>query len=81
MNLNDPSPELKEKALSCKTPEEIIRLARDEGVELTDEQLQQVTGGWGDDGNSRCIECGSTNLVYDSTLGMTICRDCGAEMN
>ena len=36
MKLEDLTPEQKEKALACKTTEELIALARAEGVELTD---------------------------------------------
>lgn len=39
------TPELKEKALACKTSEELFELARSEGIELTQEQLDSVSGG------------------------------------
>ena len=42
---NIPS-ELIEKAKGCKTPEELLSLAKEEGYELSDEQLQEVSGGW-----------------------------------
>lgn len=45
MNLEDLSPELQEKARACKTPEELIELAKDEGVTLTEEQIERVSGG------------------------------------
>ena len=45
MNLEDLSPELKEKALACKTPEELLALASEEGYELSDEELAAVSGG------------------------------------
>jgi len=43
-NLTD---EQKAKAQACKTPEEILALARDEGYELSDEELDSVVGGAG----------------------------------
>ena len=46
MDFNDLTNEQKEKARACKTPEEILALARAEGYELTDEQLEGVSGGW-----------------------------------
>ena len=50
MDFNDLTPEQQEKARACKTPGELIELAKSEGVELTDEQLECVAGGWaGDD--------------------------------
>ena len=33
------------KVEACKNPEEILALAKSEGVELNDEQLKAVTGG------------------------------------
>ena len=45
MNLEDLAPELKERALACKTPGQLLDLAQSEGMELTDEQLKSVSGG------------------------------------
>ena len=45
MDIKDLSPEQLEKAKACKTVEEIVALAKEEGVELTDEQLEAVSGG------------------------------------
>ena len=47
MNFDDLTPEKKEKVLACKTPEELLSLAREEGYNLTEEQLEGITGGWG----------------------------------
>lgn len=33
------------KVRSCKNPSEILSLAKEEGVELTDEQLEAINGG------------------------------------
>ena len=30
-------------------PEEVLELAKEDGVELTDEELESVNGGWGDE--------------------------------
>jgi len=46
MKFEDLTPEQKEKARACKTPEEILALAKAEGYELSDEQLEGVSGGW-----------------------------------
>ena len=46
MNIDDLSPELKEKARACKTTEDLLELAKSEGIELSDEQLEKVSGGW-----------------------------------
>ena len=45
MNFNDLTEEQKAKARACKTPEEILALAKDEGYELTDDELEAVAGG------------------------------------
>ena len=47
MNFEDLTEEQKAKALACTSPEEFLSLAREEGYELTDEQLEGVAGGWG----------------------------------
>jgi len=46
MNLKDISPELREKAKACKTPEEMLALAKKEGYKLSDEEMEGIAGGW-----------------------------------
>ena len=50
MGFEEVTPELKEKAIACKTTSELIELAKEEGMELTDEQLDAISGGiaWND---------------------------------
>lgn len=45
VNFEDLSPELREKALLCKTPDELLQLAESAGIELSDKQLEAVSGG------------------------------------
>ena len=45
MNLSNISQELMDKARNCKTPEELLALAKQEGVELSDEDLEGISGG------------------------------------
>ena len=45
MNFDDLSPELKKKARACKTPDEILALAKEEGIELSDDELENIAGG------------------------------------
>ena len=54
MDFESLSPELKAKALECASPEELVALAKEVGIELSDEQLDAVAGGedW---------TCGSAN--------------------
>ena len=81
------------KVKQCKTSKEFINLARNEGVELTDEQLQAVIGGCGGGGSSdddwegwsgKCPKCGSTNLsgnggkfLGENWVFYMVCNDCG----
>lgn len=50
MNLENLTPETIEKAKACKTAEELLALAKEEGVKLTLEQLEQISAGdiWGE---------------------------------
>ena len=45
MELNNLTEEQKERARACQTPEEILALAKEEGIELADEQLEAISGG------------------------------------
>ena len=45
MDLDKLSPELKEKARSCESADELIKLANEAGVDLTDEELDSISGG------------------------------------
>ena len=45
MNFDDLSAETKAKLLKCKSPEDILELAKSEGIDLTDEQIEGISGG------------------------------------
>lgn len=45
MNYEDLTPEQKQRARACKTPEEVLSLAQAEGYELSDDELESVAGG------------------------------------
>ena len=49
MDFSNISDELKAKAQACKSTDELLALAKSEGVELSEEQLEAVAGGvdWG----------------------------------
>lgn len=72
------------RAKTCKNQEEVLKLAKEEGLELTDEQLEAVAGGC-ETPKKRVIkcECGSTNVkttLYRNNIGSeTVCEclDCG----
>ncbi len=73
------------KAKACKNPEEILSLAKAEGVELTSEQLALVSGGGliCSTPTFTCPKCSSTNISA-AHLSTSIskywdldCKDCG----
>ena len=45
MDFEDLSPELKERLRACKTIDELIAFAKEEGFELTNEALEGISGG------------------------------------
>ena len=74
------------KARACKNQEELLALAQQEGIELTDEQLEAVSGGCGQPiVIGPCPNCESTNIdaEYDADLPNSrvgyycTCRECG----
>ena len=46
MKFEDLSPELREKAQACNTAEELLALAKEEGYELSEDELEGISGGW-----------------------------------
>ena len=50
-NLSD---EAKKRVREAETPKEIMALAKEEGIELTEEQLNSVAGGWGSGDVPKC---------------------------
>ena len=44
-SFNELTPDQMEKARACKSSDELVELAESEGIELTDEQLDAVSGG------------------------------------
>ena len=46
------------KVEAAKSAEEILALAKEEGIELSDEQLEAVSGGCGKQRKNVCQKCG-----------------------
>ena len=74
------------KARACKNQEDLLALAQQEGVELTDEQLEAVSGGCGNERQlGPCPQCESMNFdsEFDSEMPKSRCgyrckcRECG----
>lgn len=70
MELDNLTDEQKAKARECKTPEEMLALAREEGYELSDQELEAVSGGWG------CSDY-CTEKCYEALCGLVDCRGMG----
>ncbi len=45
MGYENLSPEQQERARACESPEDLAALAEEEGLELSDEMLEDVAGG------------------------------------
>ena len=45
MNANELTADQKAKVDSCKTPDDVIALAKDEGYSLSDDELESINGG------------------------------------
>lgn len=82
------SPEQLEKARECKSNKELLEYAKTQGLELTEEQLNQVNGGAcriEKPANLLCPSCGGTRIeaVFDhyarGSRGVfkCVCLDCG----
>ena len=54
MEYDELSQGLKDKARACKTPEEVLALAQEEGIALSDEELDQIAGGRGKWAHEEC---------------------------
>jgi hypothetical protein len=46
MKLSDLTEEQKAKALECKTVEDVLSLAQETGYDLSDDELEAISGGW-----------------------------------
>ena len=71
------------KVKECKNQEELLALAKAEGVELTDEQIEVVSGG-GCFSTFKCPNCGSKDYrklaIYQVSGCSTYhCNNCGHE--
>ena len=67
------------KVKACKNQEELLALAKEEGVELSEEQLQAVSGGACTP--TSCPKCHSKNIAPYMYGGVEIyeCKSCGHE--
>ena len=45
MDFKDLTPEQKERVRNAKTPNDLLQLAKEEGYELTDDEIENISGG------------------------------------
>ena len=70
------------KIKACESQEEILKLAKEEGIELTDEQLEAVSGGGSclvqgnDELEEECPKCHSRNYSKLTKIRAK-CNVCG----
>ena len=90
--IKDLSPELQEKARQCKNMDELMNLAGEEGIELSDEALANVSGGCS---STPCPHNGEAQInKVEKVVGgggmmgeikykvcSVICNNCGANLD
>ena len=70
------------KIKKCKNTDEILALAKSEGIELTDEQLEAVNGGcgkskeWYEIDNMQCPECLNRHCMEKVSDAWYRCKYC-----
>ena len=70
------------KVKACKNSEELLALAKEEGVELTDEQLAAINGGcgkseeWYEIDNMQCPECLNRHCMEKVSEAWYRCKYC-----
>ena len=61
------NPELRARFEACQTPEEVLALAKKEGIKLNDDQLESIVGGSAWSGSTEyyktCGHCGEKYQV------------------
>ena len=71
------------KIKECKDTKEMLAVAKEEGIDLTEEQLEAVSGGGcGTSTQTTCPKCGSNDCVDYSIYGGArwhACRKCKFE--
>ena len=76
MEFKDLTPEQQEKANACATAGELADLAKSEGIELSDEQMDQLAGGWDSESYGAVYHC-ATQIRVPEGAGSVTCPVCG----
>ena len=76
------------KVKACRSQESLLALAKEEGIELTEEQLEAVSGGGCFSSSGKCGKCGSKDIKetyhnggYSGEYYTCKCRKCGNTWN
>jgi len=66
------------KVKACKNQEELLKIAKEEGIELTEEQLEAVTGGRCTS-STKCPNCGCRSFNWGESCNCRkyYCCKCG----
>ena len=75
------TPEQQAKAESIETAQEALAFAQEEGIELTDDELEQISGGWNKlpkKGARKTLNCPSCGAHISVAPDATECPGCGA---
>ena len=67
MKIEDLTPDQIEQAKKCKTPEERMAFIEENGIELSDEQLEGIAGGETGSGSGKCAESGRNSHDWVDT--------------
>ena len=57
MDIKEIPDSIKERAQACKSPEELLALAKEEGYDLSEGDLDAVSGGAWNDPDNHCNVC------------------------
>lgn len=77
MELKDVSPEQREKINACNSPEAIMALAKEEGYELSESELDQISGGAWSTYGVTCPECKKVIKLSSNESQDVTCPSCG----
>ena len=77
--IKDLPPELREKAKECKTLAELNDLAADNDIELPEDALENVSGGYCNK-DIPCPKCGTRPVIVDIDLNYK-CEACGCRFD
>ena len=73
------SPELQQKARACNTSEELMEFLADNDIELPEDALENVSGGYCNK-DIPCPKCGTRPVIVDIDLNYK-CEACGCRFD